>query len=317
MKKLSHEYLEEAIEDSKPYAANGEIKPGIPGLDETMRDMLGVTIITTDSEIYKSGEWDTPIPMQSTSKIIGLMLALRDFGKERVFQTVGMEPMGDFFNSISSLESPANQKPFNPMVNAGAISVASLIKGQTVENRFNRYLSFLRDITENNELEMDQEVYEAEKKNGARNRSLAYFLQSTGTLVTNVEEALDLYFRMNSISMNSMDFARVGLFLARGGYDPDGNKLIPDHHLRTVKAIMMTSGMYNASGHYAVEVGFPCKSGVSGSIICSVPGVMGMGVVSPPIDSKGNSTAGGALIKKLSQDLQLNMFGIENIKDVD
>ncbi|WP_173917861.1 glutaminase A [Halobacillus sp. Marseille-Q1614] len=315
MKKLSNQYLEEAIEDSKPYAANGEIKPDIPRMDEKMRDMLGVTIITPDFEIYRAGEYDQTVPMQSTSKIIGLMLALQDFGKDRVFQTVGMEPMGDFFNSISSLESPANEKPFNPMVNAGAISVASLIKGQTVENRFSRYLDFLKDITENNELKMDEEVYEAEVNNGARNRSLAYFLQSTGTLVTDVEDALDLYFRMNSIMMNSTGFARVGLFLARGGYDPDGNKLIPDQHLRTVKAIMLTSGMYNASGHYAVEVGFPCKSGVSGSIIGSVPGVMGIGVVSPPIDSKGNSTAGGALLKKLSKDLELNMFGIENIKD--
>ncbi|MFC7321613.1 glutaminase A [Halobacillus campisalis] len=314
MTKLSTQYLEEAIEDSRPFAANGSVNAALPTFDDTMKELLGVTIITPDFKIYRAGDYNQYVPMQSTSKIIGLMLALEDFGKERVFQTVGMEPMGDFFNSISTLEAPGSDKPFNPMINAGAISIASLIKGQNVENRFDRYLTFLRDITENDELQMDETVYKSEIANGARNRSLAYFMQSTGTIVTDVEEALDLYFRMNSVMMCAEDLARVGLFLARGGIDPDGNTLIPAHHLRTVKAIMLTSGMYNASGHYAVEVGFPCKSGVSGTIIGSVPGVMGIGVVAPAIDDKGNSTAGGALIKKLSKDLNLNMFGIENTR---
>ncbi|MYL72593.1 glutaminase A [Halobacillus litoralis] len=313
MQELTKDYLEEAIQDSRPFASSGNVNMSLPQYDETIKDYLGVTIITTDGECFSAGNNDKYIPMQSTSKIIGLMLALQDFGKERVFQTVGMEPMGDFFNSISQLESYDTSKPFNPMINAGAIAVAALIKGQTVDKRFHRYMDFLRQVTNNEQLEMSKEVYEAEKANGARNRSLAYFMESTGTLVTDVEEALDLYFRMNSVMMCCHDFARVGLFLAKGGLDLEtGEKLIPSHHLRTVKAIMMTSGMYNSSGHYAVEAGFPCKSGVSGSIIGSSPGRMGIGVVGPAIDEKGNSTAGGALIKKLSQDLELNMFGVEN-----
>ncbi|REJ07426.1 glutaminase A [Halobacillus trueperi] len=313
MQKLTNDYLEEAIQDSRPFASSGNVNMTLPEYDETIKDYLGVTIITTEGECFSAGDNNKYIPMQSTSKIIGLMLALQDFGKERVFQTVGMEPMGDFFNSISQLESYDTSKPFNPMINAGAIAVSALIKGQTVDKRFNRYMDFLRKVTNNEKLEMSKEVYEAEKANGARNRSLAYFMQSTGTLVTDVEEALDLYFRMNSVMMCCHDFARVGLFLAKGGLDLEtGEKLIPSHHLRTVKAIMMTSGMYNSSGHYAVEAGFPCKSGVSGSIIGSSPGRMGIGVVGPAIDEKGNSTAGGALIKKLSQDLELNMFGVEN-----
>ncbi|ARI78997.1 glutaminase A [Halobacillus mangrovi] len=312
MQELTTQYLEEAIEDSKPYASSGNVNMNIPDFDETMKDRLGVSIITTDQDSYTAGEYNQYVPMQSTSKIIGLMLALQDFGKDRVFQTVGMEPMGDFFNSISQLESYDTNKPFNPMINAGAIAIAALIKGQSVENRFSRYMNFLKEITEHEDLQMSEDVYEAERANGARNRSLAYFMQSTGTLVTDVEEALDLYFRMNSVMMCCEDFARIGLFLARGGRSPNSEeKLIPSHHLRTVKAIMMTSGMYNSSGHYAVEAGIPCKSGVSGSIIGSIPGRMGIGVIGPAIDEKGNSTAGGALIKKLSQDLNLNMFGID------
>ncbi|ASF37831.1 glutaminase A [Halobacillus halophilus] len=313
MQKLTEEYLEDAIEDSKPYASSGKVNMDLPNFDETMKDLLGVTIITNEGESLSAGDHHHYIPMQSTSKIIGLMLALQDFGKDRVFQTVGMEPMGDFFNSISQLESYDTSKPFNPMINAGAIATAALIKGKSVENRFNRYFDFLKKITNNNELQMSEEVYQAERANSARNRSLAYFMQSTGTLVTSVDDALELYFRMNSVMMCSEDFARVGAFLARGGMTSESEeRLIPPHHLRTVKAIMMTSGMYNSSGHYAVEAGFPCKSGVSGSIIGAIPGRMGVGVIGPAISPKGNSTAGGALIKKLSQDLELNMFGVEN-----
>ncbi|WP_079477246.1 glutaminase A [Halobacillus salinus] len=310
MIELTTSYLEEAIEDSRPFAASGNVNMNLPNFDETMKDRLGVSVITTDLECYSAGEHRQFVPMQSTSKVIGLMLALQDFGKERVFNAVGMEPMGDFFNSISQLESYDTSKPFNPMINAGAIAVSAMIKGQSPENRFNRYLEFLREITDNEKLDMSEDVYEAERANGSRNRALAYFMHSTGTLVTDVEEALDLYYRMNSVMMCCDDFARVGLFLARGGRSPRSNeRLIPSNHLRTVKAIMMTSGMYNSSGHYAVEAGFPCKSGVSGSIIGAIPGRMGIGVVGPAIDEKGNSTAGGALIKKLAQDLGLNMFG--------
>ncbi|WP_163528189.1 glutaminase A [Halobacillus ihumii] len=314
MKQLSNDYLNKVIEDSRPYAVNGHVNTTLPNFDETLRDKLGISIITPALEQFSAGDSSHKVPMQSTSKIIALMLALQDFGKERVFQAVGMEPTGEMFNSISALESHDEVKPFNPMVNAGAIAVCSLIKGGNNDNRFERYLHFLRNLTNNPNLELDEKVYQAEIANGARNRSLAYFMQSTGALITDVEEALDLYFRINAVMMCCDDFAKVGLFLARGGKAPDSNeKLIPPHHLRTVKAIMMTSGMYNSSGQFAVEAGFPCKSGVSGSIIGAVPGRMGIGVVGPAIDKKGNSTAGGALIKKLSKDLKLNMFRTEII----
>ncbi|UOQ91644.1 glutaminase A [Halobacillus shinanisalinarum] len=313
MKQLTNEYLNEAIEDCRPYAVNGNVNTSLPNFDDTLRDKLGVSIMTTDQSVYSAGNSTHCVPMQSTAKIIALMLALHDFGKERVFQTVGMEPTDEMFNSIGAIESHDKVKPFNPMVNAGAIVVCSLIKGGNNDNRFDRYLRFLKQMTNNNELAMDESVYQAEIANGARNRSLAYFMQSTGALIFDVEAALDLYFRINAVMMCCEDFSRVGLLLARDGVDPGGERLIPPHHLRTVKAIMMTSGMYNSSGEYAVDAGFPCKSGVSGSIIGVVSGRMGIGIVGPAIDKKGNSTAGGALIKKLSRDLKLNMFRTETL----
>lgn len=313
MPNLSNSYLEDAIEECKPFASQGEVNKDIPGLEQSARNQLGIIVITTDNEIFKAGDWGVPASLQSCSKIISLMLALHDFGKERVFQTVGMEPMDDLFNSISHLETFDDHRPLNPMINSGAIAVASLIKGHNVEHRFERVLELLRTITENPDLQMNETVYESEKQRGSRNKSLAYFMKSTGTLVTDVEEALDLYFRFNSIDVHCEDLARIALFFANGGRLPGSEeRLIPARHLRTIQAIMMTSGMYNESGKYAVEVGFPCKSGVSGGIIGVVPKKMGIGVIGPAIDKKGNSTAGGALIRKLSRELELNMFGAED-----
>lgn len=310
MPELDEAYLEDAVEECKPFAANGKVLKDIPGNDQSNRDNLGVTIITADNKVYSAGTAQHIISLQSTSKIVSLMLALHDFGKERVFQTVGMEPTGTMFNSISQLEIDEGHKPFNPMVNAGAIAVASLIKGHSTEERFERVLQLLRTITQNPDLHMNEKVYESEKTRGSRNRSLAYFMKSTGSIVIDVEEALDLYFRFNSIDVHCIDLARIGMFFANGGYPPKGDeKLIPSNHLRTIEAIMLTSGMYNESGTFAVEAGIPCKSGVSGSIIGVVPGRMGIGIIGPAINDKGNSTAGGALIKKLSVDLKLNMFG--------
>lgn len=310
MRKLDEAYLADAVEECKMMAANGHVLKDIPGIDQSNRDNLGVTIITMNGTVYSAGTAQHIISLQSTSKIISLMLALHDFGKEQVFQTVGMEPTGDLFNSISRLEVYQDSKPYNPMVNAGAIAIASLIKGSNVRERFERILQLLRKITQNPELKMNERVYESEKTRGSRNRALAHFMKSTGTIVIDVEEALDLYFRFNAIDVHCIDLAKIGMFFANGGYPPQSEeKLIPSHHLRTIKAIMLTSGMYNESGEFAVEVGFPCKSGVSGNIIGTVPDSMGIGIIGPAINERGNSTAGGALLKKLSADLHLNMFG--------
>lgn len=306
---MEHTYLKELITEYRPYTTKGEVMADLPCLDNQNQNDLGIAIIDMDNQIYKAGSTDLSFSLQSVSKIISLMVALEDLGEEKVFQTVGMEPMGDFFNTISHLESNDVHRPYNPMVNAGAIAICSLIKGDNVQERFERIMSLLRSITDNDTISYDNNVYQAEKRKGDRNRALAYYMSSTGAVVLDPEEALDLYFRINSISFTVEDLARVGLFIANGGKLLNHNKQLISHkHLQTLQAIMMTSGMYNESGNFAVKVGFPCKSGVSGSIVGVVPGRYGIGVVGPAINEKGNSVGGGKILERLSTDLNLNLF---------
>ena len=71
---------------------------------------------------------------------------------------------------------------------------------------------------------------------------------------------------------------------------------------------MMTCGMYDGSGEFAVNVGVPAESGVGGGIMAVVPGKMGIGLYSPALDSKGNSIAGIKALEMLSEKLDLSIF---------
>ncbi|MGM0838227.1 MAG: glutaminase A [Bacillota bacterium] len=316
--KLSNEFIEEVVKACRPFASRGRVIDHIPDLDQSHLTNLGVTIVTLDGEIYSAGEDQDSFSFQSISKVVLLLMALEDFGKDIVFQKVGMEPTDDLFNSISHLEEYEGSRPHNPLINSGAIATASLIKGSTVGDRFERVLEFLQKITEDSKIDMSEEVYRAECKNGARNKALAYFMESTGVLSNQEsDDALDLYNRVNSIEINSLALAKIGCFLSNHGRLIGRKKqIIQPENVRTVKAIMLTSGMYNESGTYAVEVGFPLKSGVSGGIVGTVPGRMGIGIIGPAINKKGNSCAGGEALRILSSDLELSLLHDRNVKNL-
>ena len=88
-----------------------------------------------------------------------------------------------------------------------------------------------------------------------------------GLLHGDVEELLDCYFRACSIRVSAADLARIGCVLACHGQLPDGQRLFPAAYGRFVNANLMTCGMYDGSGDFAIRVGVPAKSGVGGGII--------------------------------------------------
>jgi glutaminase len=304
---ITQKYLQKVLVKCRPYSTQGRVANYIPELSKADPHKLGISIANCNGEVISVGDCEAQFTLQSMSKVISLLLALEDWGEEAVFSKVGMEPTGDPFNSIIKLETLHGHKPLNPMINAGAIAVASMIEGNSVDERFRRILTLVQTITDNPTLSLNEEVYQSEKQTGDRNRSLAYFMKSTGIIETDVEEALDLYFRFNSIHVQCIDLAKIGCFLANQGC-VGPKHLVSAKHIRIAMTIMFTSGMYNASGEFAIHVGFPAKSGVSGGIIATVPGKMGIGVIGPAIDEKGNSVAGVQVLKTLSEDLSLGVF---------
>jgi glutaminase len=195
------------------------------------------------------------------------------------------------------------------MINAGAIVTTSLIYGETEDRKLERILNFIRKATNNEDININQEIYESEKETGDRNRSLAYFMKSNGILEGNVEEILDLYFKQCSIEATAKDLARFGAVIANDGITPWSNEVLMSREVcRIVKTIMVTCGMYDASGEFAVQVGIPAKSGVGGGILATVPRRYGIGIYGPALDKKGNSIGGIRVLKELSEELQLSIF---------
>jgi glutaminase len=301
--------LKDIINRNKKYTNYGQVATYIPELKNANREDLGACIIDINNNVYISGNCDKKFTIQSISKPIVLALAIMDNDKEYVFSKVGMEPSGDPFNSITKLETNYTKKPSNPMINAGAIVATSLIKGKSIEEKEQRMMSFFRKLSKNTSLRINYDVYKSEKLTGDRNRAMAYFLKNDGIIEGDVEAILDLYFKQCSIEVDVVDLARIAVNLASNGVDiTTGERIINEETSRIIKTFMVTCGMYDASGEFAIEVGVPAKSGVGGGIMASVPTKMGIGVFGPALDKKGNSIAGTKVLQDLSKELKLNIF---------
>lgn len=301
-------FLKSLVEKSRSKSELGNVANYIPGLEKSDKNALGLCIMNTNGSIYSVGDCDVKFTIQSVSKPLTLMLAILDNGEEYVFSKVGMEPTGDAFNSIQKLETCKSHKPFNPMINAGAIATSALIKGDSNQEKFDRLLDFFRKISENETLEINNDVYMGEKRTGNKNRAMAYFMKGEGYIDCEAEDALEVYFKQCSIEVTAKDLAKIALFLARGGVMSNGERVVSERIAKIAKTLMITCGMYDGSGEFALRVGIPSKSGVGGGIMSVVPGKMGIGVFSPALDEKGNPIAGEALLEDLSSKLSLSII---------
>src|SRR4051812_46149318 len=116
--------IEELHQEILPNTA-GQVATYIPELSKADPDNFGICLVTADGRTFEVGECDIPFTIQSISKPFNFGLAVEQLGHERVFQHVGVEPSGDAFNSIE-LQRGSN-RPFNPMINTGAITITALI----------------------------------------------------------------------------------------------------------------------------------------------------------------------------------------------
>lgn len=313
------EKLKQWVEDNRSHTMLGEPAQYIPALANQDRDQLGICIMDIDGDTYMAGESDVTFTLQSISKIISFVALCHFKGLDFVLDKVDVEPTGESFNSIIPFEIHRPGKPFNPLINAGAITVASMLPGDTVKEKYERFLLFVEGMI-GRQLELDQEVYDSEWKTAHRNRALAYYLKESNLLDLDVEEALDIYIRLCAICISLKDLAKIGLVIAHDGYDPIEERQIFSHDVaRIAKVLMVTCGMYNSSGKFAAHVGIPAKSGVSGGILASVPPKWhspekafrkgcGIAVFSPAIDANGNSAAGTMLLRQISEEWDFSIF---------
>lgn len=303
-------FLKESIDKNRYLIEKGKVADYIPALSKANKEDIGITIIDIKGNTFKEGAYNKKFTMQSISKVMSLYLAIFDNGEENVFNKTGCQGTDEPFNTLFKLDLPHTLRPPNPMVNSGAIVTTSLIQGQG-EEKFQRLLEFIRNATNNPNLSFNEEVYLSEKATGNKNRALAYLMKSRGFLQGDVEEVLDVYFKQCAIEVTTEDLAEIGFFLAFRSKKRDftiEGEIDLDKIKRTTTAIMTTSGMYNFSGEYAINVGIPSKSGVSGGIMGTITNKAGIGVYSPGLDDYGNSIVGYEIMKDFSKEFNLNLF---------
>lgn len=297
--------IEKSIKKSERFIGEGELATYIPELANVDPNGFALSIVTTTGDVYNFGDIDTVFSMQSISKVISLIMALNDNTIQDVFEKVGTEPTKYKFNSLI----PIDDKPSNPLINAGAITTASLIVGKDVDEKFQRVLNLVKKLSDSEKISFLKEVYTSEMETTDVNKSIAYYLRSKKIFSLNADEVLDLYIRNCSIGINASELAHLGAVLANGGSDlVTGDEMVSKETVKIVLAQMASCGMYEESGEFLLNVGIPSKSGVSGAILGIVPGKCGICTYSPRLDNSGNSVRGKNLLKILSNDLNLNIF---------
>ncbi len=302
---LTQELLDEALIIGKAATDRGTVASYIPELAKVDAEDFGICVMQKDGSMLHAGEVNQRFSIQSVSKTIVLAAAISEFGLDKVFTYVKMEPSGDSFNSILKLDLTSNL-PYNPYINAGAIQITGLLSKKF---KFEDLLDYSKKLCLDDEITLNLPVYESEAATGDRNRAIAYLLKSKDVLHADCDEVTDFYFKMCSLNVSAKSLAGLGAVLANGGVNPITNeRLMEAETARIVTTLMFTCGTYDESGEIAVKVGIPAKSGVGGGIVLATKTGMGIGVYGPSLDKKGNSIAGIKALEYISKELHLHTF---------
>ncbi|MCA6101695.1 glutaminase A [Bradyrhizobium australafricanum] len=284
---------------------SGALADYIPELKRANPAHFGISLVTIDGHVYEVGDSAVPFTIQSVSKAFVFALALDLVGEARVAAAIGVEPSGEAFNSIRLTN---DNKPFNPMVNAGAIACSGLIHEVDGGAAFERIRDKLSQFA-GRELGVDDAVHASETATGNRNRAIAWLLRNYLVLQDDVDAVLDIYFRQCAILVTARDLAVMAATLANRGVNPvTGVQVVTPHVVARTLSVMTSSGMYDYAGEWIYRVGMPAKSGVGGGIVAALPSQLGLGTFSPLLDGHFNSVRGLRVCEALSARFDLHML---------
>jgi glutaminase len=283
----------------------------IPALAKVDPNLFGVALITTDGKTYTAGDLTTEVSIQSISKVFTAAQVIQEQGVESIEKRIGVDATGARFNSIIAVEAVrtvvgTGAPEMNPLVNPGAISATSMVKGANADAVWAKIIGIHNDFA-GRQLKVLQDVYKSESDTNQRNQAIGALMFAYGYIKTDWHQAVDLYTRQCSIGVNAKDLAEMAATLANMGKNPVTGKQVMDAaKVPNVLAIMATAGLYDDSGKWLYHTGLPAKSGVGGGIIAVSPGKFGIAVVSPPLDDAGNSVRAQKAIADISNALHGN-----------
>jgi len=285
----------------------------IPALAKVDPNLFGIALVTTDGKVYTAGDIKTEVSIQSISKVFTMAQVIQEQGLDSVEKRIGVDATGARFNSIIAVEAVktvvgTGAPEMNPLVNPGAISTTSMVKGSSADEVWGKIIGFHNDAA-GRQLSVLQDVYKSESDTNQRNQAIGALMLAYGYIKDNWQQAVDLYTRQCSIGVNARDLAMMAATLASAGKNPVTNKQVLDAaKVPGVLAVMATAGLYDDSGKWLYHTGLPAKSGVGGGIVAVSPGKFGIAVVSPPLDDAGNSVRAQKAITDISNALGGNPY---------
>jgi len=284
----------------------------IPFLAQVDSKLFGVSVVTTDNQVFNLGDVNYSFSIQSISKVFTLALAMEELGAEKVFQRVGSEPTGRAFNSpVAVVEMPTHTA--NPLVNAGAIATTSLISGRDANEKWKKLLGFYSKAA-GEKLTLIDEVYKSEAATNTGNKALSMLLAKYDRIYADPFESVDIYTKQCSVGVNATQLARMGATLANNGKNPaTGEQVIKSEDIPFILSVMTMAGLYDSSGYWAWHVGLPSKSGVGGGIVAVAPGKGAIAVFAPRLDEAGNSVKAQKVIQYVADKLDYNVYSPSSV----
>lgn len=297
--------LGEVADRTRHLAREGEVGEQPEELPSAESARFALALAELDGTEHVTGDADVGFAVQSVVKVFALTAALRLVGEE-LFERVGREPSGDPFNSLIQLEHEQGV-PRNPFINAGALVVCDVLL-DAADDPYGAVAGLLGDLV-GEEARVNRTALDAERESSSLNRAMGHLMSSFGNVHHPVDEVVELYVQLCSLTVTTRTLARAARFLANDGVNPrTGAAVLSEPLARRVNALMLTCGTYDAAGQFAYDLGFPCKSGVAGAVMGDVTGRFGVCAWSPPLDEKGNSRAGRAALHLLSERLDLSLL---------
>jgi glutaminase len=283
----------------------------IPDLAKVNPNIFAISICMLDGTTYNFGDSEKEIGLESCSKVFNLALALKKYGTNTLQDKIGTYSSSYDFNSIVAANNIENHT-INSFNNGGAIATVSLMyqKNQKNQKKFEKELHDNINDFAGRKLKTNEHLYESEMSTNDHNLSIVYLLKGYNRFYGEVIPCVEAYTKMCSLMVTSKDASIMAATLANKGQNPLTKKTIIDkkEEVHYILTHMLTNGMYTESEKWMTDIGLPAKSGVGGMIIIVVPGVMGIGIVSPPLNKAGNSYKGVVAAKMIAHQLNLNLY---------
>ncbi|MGL4994361.1 MAG: glutaminase A [Bacteroidales bacterium] len=292
---------------------DGENASYIPYLEKVPNDLFGISITFTDGRSIQVGDTNYEFGIESISKVLTAILAMRQAGDQAILDKIGADATGLPFNSIMAL-LVESQTPSTPLVNAGAISACSMIHPiGNIQEKWNAITQNMQELC-GSPLNLIEDLYISESETNYNNRSITWLLKNLGRIYDEPEMSLDLYTKQCSLGVSTNQLAICASTIANQGINPANGHYVFDPLLATkIISLIATFGFYEKSGEWIFTTGLPVKTGVGGGIMGVLPGVFGIAAFAPPIDSSGNSVKAQLALRYIMNKLDLHIYSNQQI----